>query len=202
MKDNAKAALALSDEVLHESFSHRGFLNVQELEEVAGYNKVGNSWDALLALLRERLDRGELSSADYEFECVDIENLRALEKKLRHTLEYDFVAGALHSAHYDEEPPCRCGVITKSDQKYLDSKWRATAESDDEEEEYHNDGEGEEQRDVGGDDAGAVKIPRLTPDVRNRIRGLLEEGVPVREIAREVGAAKGTISYWKRKWGL
>ncbi len=196
----AEAAFALSDEDLHEHFDDRGFLGPLELEEVAGYNKVGNSWDALLALLRERLDRGELSSVDYEFECVDIESLRALEKKLRHTLEYDFVTGALHSAHYDEEPPCRCGVITKSDQKYLDSKSRATAESDDEE--YDNDGEGEEQGEVGNDDAATVKIPRLTPDVRNRIRALLEEGVPVREIAREIGAAKGTISYWKRKLGL
>ena len=119
MKENAKEALALSDEVLHECFSRRGFLNVQELEEVAAYNKVG-SWDALLTFLRERHDRGELPSGDYELECVDIGNLRALEKRLGHNLSYDFATGALYSVHYDSEPPCICGIITASDRKYLD----------------------------------------------------------------------------------
>ena len=205
MKDNAKEALALSDEVLHECFSRRGFLNVQELEEVAAYNKVG-SWDALLTLLRERHDRGELASGDYELECVDIDNLRALEKRLGHTLSYDFSTGALHSVHYDSEPPCSCGVITASDRKYLDSKERLAVESDDDDGEEH-DGEeydeGEEEGEPDDDDAaGAVKIPRLTPDVRKRMRGMLEEGISVREIAREIGAAKGTVSYWKKKMGL
>ncbi len=205
MKDNAKEALALSDEVLHECFSRRGFLNVQELEEVAAYNKVG-SWDALLTLLRERHDRGELPSGDYELECVDIGNLRALEKRLGHTLSFDFATGALHSVHYDSEPPCICGIITASDRKYLDSKEPLAAESDDEsddDEEYdEGDEEGKEGEPDDDDDAGAVKIPRLTPDVRKRMRGMLEESMSVREIAREIGAAKGTVSYWKKKWGL
>ena len=208
MKDNAKEALALSDEVLHECFSRRGFLNVQELEEVAAYNKVG-SWDALLTLLRERHDRGELPSGDYELECVDIDNLRALEKRLGHTLSFDFATGALHSVHYDSEPPCICGIITASDRKYLDSKERLAVKSDDEsddDEEYDEGGEGgPDDDDAAGandDDAGAVKIPRLTPDVRKRMRGMLEEGISVREIAREIGAAKGTVSYWKKKMGL
>ena len=205
MKDNAKEALALSDEVLHECFSRRGFLNVQELEEVAAYNKVG-SWDALLTLLRERHDRGELPSGDYELECVDIGNLRALEKRLGHTLSFDFATGALHSVHYDSEPPCICGIITASDRKYLDSKEPLAAESDDESDDDEEYDEGEEEGKEGepddDDDAGAVKIPRLTPDVRKRMRGMLEESMSVREIAREIGAAKGTVSYWKKKWGL
>jgi len=41
VKDNAKEALALSDEVLHEFFSRGGFLNVHELHAVVAYNKVG-----------------------------------------------------------------------------------------------------------------------------------------------------------------
>jgi len=165
----------------------------------------------LLKLLRERHDRGELPSGDYELECVDIDNLRALEKRLGHTLSFDFATGALHSVHYDSEPPCICGIITASDRKYLDSKERLAVErlavesddeSDDDEEYDECEEEGKEGEPDDDDDAGAVKVPRLTPDVRNRMRGMLEEGMSVREIAREIGAAKGTVSYWKKKMGL
>ena len=188
----AKAALMLSDEDLHERYGKRGFLDAAALREVAAHNILG-SWEALLTHKRKQVDEAELHRDDYEDECAMVENLRALEKKLRHALLYDFDVGALYSTHENQEPPCECGIITDSDQKYLESKRQATTSQSADEEGDSDEVEGDFPE--GEDPRGR----RLTEGTRTAVREAFEQGTTTREVARMFGVSKGTASYWKKK---